>query len=98
MRFILIKSDPTSLATKERKPGMVLPLELLRAGERAEIADVLGEPGWVTRMAELGLRVGSHLQMLRSGSPCLLEVGNSRLSLRGDHRLQILVRPLARVA
>lgn len=77
---------------------MVLPLELLRAGERAEIADVVGEPGWVSRMAELGLRVGNRLQMLRAGSPCLFQVGNSRLSLRGDHRLQILVRPLACVA
>lgn len=59
--------------------------------------DVAGEPGWVSRMAELGLRSGSRLQVLRSGSPCLLEVGRSRLSLRWDATLQILVRPLSAV-
>jgi hypothetical protein len=46
-------------------------------------------------MAELGLRIGSRLQILRGGSPCLLLVGESRLSLRNDLNGQILVRPVA---
>lgn len=72
----------------------LLPLELVRAGEWAEIEEVTGEPHWVGRLAELGLRAGSRLQMLRQGSPCLLQVGGCRLSLRGESALQILVRPL----
>jgi ferrous iron transport protein A len=72
----------------------VLPLELIEAGEWAEVEEVTGTPGWVGRMAELGLRSGSRLQVLRQGSPCLLRVGGSRFSLRGHSGAQILVRPL----
>ena len=73
----------------------LLPLELLNCGEWADVAEVTGEPGWVSRMAELGLRAGCRLRILQRGSPCLLQVGGTRLSLRGDWDLQILVRPVA---
>jgi Fe2+ transport system protein FeoA len=73
----------------------VLPLELLRPGEWADVADVSGEPCWVGRMAELGVRVGCRLRMLQGGCPCLFQVGGSRLSLRGECAMQILVRPVA---
>jgi ferrous iron transport protein A len=53
----------------------------------------MGEPSWVSRMAELGLRAGSRLQVLQPGSPCLLQVGATRLSLRFETASQILVRP-----
>ena len=73
----------------------LLPLELLRPGEWADVAEVRGEPSWVGRLAELGLRSGSRLLLLQSGWPCLLQVGDSRLSLRGEQGMQILVRPVA---
>ena len=73
----------------------LLPLECLEAGEWADVADVCGEESWVCRMAELGVRAGCRLQMVRSGCPCLLQVGGCRLSLRGECALQILVRPVA---
>jgi Fe2+ transport system protein FeoA len=72
----------------------LLPLELVGSGEWADVADVQGEPAWVGRMAELGVRVGSRLRVLQAGSPCLLQVGGSRLSLRGEAAWHILVRPL----
>ena len=71
-----------------------MPLELLNNGDWADVADVTGEPGWVSRLAELGVRIGSRLRVLQAGSPCLLQVGESRLSLRGDLVMQILVRPV----
>jgi Fe2+ transport system protein FeoA len=73
----------------------LLPLDLLQSGEWADVAEVVGEPAWVSRMAELGVRSGCRLCMLQPGSPCLLQVGGCRLSLRGDRSMQILVRPLA---
>lgn len=73
----------------------LLPLELLRPGEWADVAEVTGEPTWVSRLAELGLRTGSRLRLLQPGWPCLLQIGGSRLSLRGEHGTQILVRPVA---
>lgn len=76
----------------------MLPLECLRPGEWAEVCDVAGEAAWVGRLAELGLRVGSLVQMLRDGSPCMIQVGGGRLSLRGDQATQVFVRPVAHPA
>jgi Fe2+ transport system protein FeoA len=73
----------------------LLPLELLRPGEWADVAEVTGEPTWVSRLAELGLRTGSRLRLLQAGRPCLLQVGGCRLSFRGELGTQILVRPVA---
>ena len=57
-----------------------------------------GEPAWIGRMAELGIRSGCRLQVLQPGSPCLLSVGGCRLSLRGECACQVFVRPLAQSA
>ena len=76
-------------------PNELMPLEFLDAGTWAEVEDVTGEPGWVSRLAEMGVRIGSRLRVLQPGSPCLLQVGESRLSVRGDWAMQILVRPVA---
>jgi len=73
---------------------VLLPLDCLRAGEWADVAEVEGDPGWIGRMAELGIRAGCRLQMVQSGSPCLLNVSGCRLCLRGDAASQILVRPV----
>ena len=72
----------------------LLPLEWLRSGECGEVADVTGEPAWVGRMAELGVRPGTRLRVLQQGQPCLLQVGGARLSLRADCVMQIYVRPV----
>ena len=72
----------------------LLPLDLLRTGEWADVAEVSGEPSWVCRMAELGIRTGSRLQVVQNGTPCMLNVGGCRLCVRGDARSQILVRPI----
>ena len=75
--------------------NLLLPLDLVQAGEWAEVEEVLGEPVWVSRLAEFGLRSGSRLQVLRQGSPCLLSIGGSRLSLRSESGTRVLVRPLS---
>ena len=79
-------------------PDILLPLESLRVGDRAEVAEVTGEPRCVGRLAELGVRAGTVVRVLQPGSPCLLEVGGCRLSLRSDCAVHILVRPVAAVA
>jgi ferrous iron transport protein A len=72
----------------------LLPLEMLPNGQWADVDSVSGESAWVGRLAELGVRSGSRLQVLQGGEPCLLQVGGARLSLRGDAGMQILVRPV----
>lgn len=73
----------------------LLPLELLRHGESADVAELHGEPAWVGRLAEMGVRPGARLRVLQPGSPCLLQLGETRLSLRADWAMQVLVRPVA---
>lgn len=74
---------------------MFLPLDMLQAGEWAEVELVSGEPNWVGRLAELGVREGCRLQMLQPGSPCLLMIDQCKLCLRGDDCSQIFVRTAA---
>ena len=74
---------------------MIMPLDMLRVGEVAEVAEVAGDPSWVGRLAELGLRQGCRLTVLQPGSPCLLQVANCKLCLRSNDCSQILVRPIA---
>ena len=76
----------------------LLPLDMLRTGEWADVADVGGDPAWVCRMAELGLRPGCRVEMLQAGVPCLLRVAGCRLCLRMDDLAQILVRPVEKSA
>jgi len=75
-------------------PVMLMPLDMLRAGEVAEVEEVHGLPAWVGRLAELGLRQGCRLQVLQAGSPCLVDLGGCKLCLRGGECSQILVRPV----
>ena len=73
----------------------LVPLDLIESGQWAEVAEVSGEPAWVGRLGELGVRTGTRLQVLQPGRPCILRIGGCRLSLRSDWDAQILVRPLA---
>jgi Fe2+ transport system protein FeoA len=72
----------------------LMPLELLGPGEWAEVHSVTGEPGIVGRLAELGIRCGTQVQVVQPGSPCLLNVDGCRLSLRGECSCQVFVRPV----
>jgi Fe2+ transport system protein FeoA len=73
----------------------LLPLELLGPGEWGEVHSITGDTEWVGRLAELGIRHGCQVQVLQPGSPCLLNVGGCRLSLRGECACQVFVRPVA---
>lgn len=72
---------------------MLRPLDMLQIGERGEIAAVCGDPSWVGRLAELGVREGCSICVLQAGSPCVIDLAGSRLCLRGGDCAQILVRP-----
>jgi ferrous iron transport protein A len=67
-------------------------LSALRPGDVAQIGEVVGPAGHIRRLQELGLRVGAFLQMVRSGSPCILRVDGSTLCFRDDDSLRLTVR------
>ena len=76
----------------------LIPIELLEAGELADVDEVSGNGAWIARMAELGIRHGTRLKLLRQGSPCIIEIGGARLSVRGEAGSHIYTRPLAGAA
>lgn len=69
----------------------MIPLDLLQTGERAEICEVDGGEDSVHRLAEIGLRVGVEIRMQQPGQPCVLAIGDHRLSVRLDPSTQIYV-------
>jgi len=75
---------------------MLIPLDMLRPGEHAHVVEVCGDASWVGRLAAMGLREGCKLEVLQPGSPCLLQVANCKLCLRGTESSQILVQPVLR--
>jgi len=70
----------------------LLPLQLLPSGHRARIDQLLGRADDVHRLQELGMRVGSHVEMLQAGSPCIVKLDGSRLAYRNDEGCSVMVR------
>jgi ferrous iron transport protein A len=70
-----------------------LPITLLAAGQVAEIQQLVGPPEIIHRFEELGLRAGARIEVVRAGSPCIIRVGDSRLCIREDAQVRVLVAP-----
>ena len=73
----------------------VMPLGCLAAGACGEIADVIGRPEYVHRLREMGLRDGVRVEIVQSGSPCILRVDGQRLCFRNCETMGVLVRTTA---
>lgn len=71
----------------------MIPLHLLPAGETARIAEVFGHPEFVHRLDEMGLRVGTQIEMVKAGSPCIVRLDDQRLCFRPEDCSGILVTP-----
>jgi ferrous iron transport protein A len=69
----------------------LFPLEMLPIGEVASIADVVGEPHHIQRLHELGLHAGATIEVVQSGTPCIVRVGGSKLCLREGADVTVLV-------
>jgi len=70
----------------------LIPLHLLSRGEFAEIDQLVGQADEIHRLEELGLRSGVVIEMLQSGSPCIVGLAGSRLCFRQNDAVGILVR------
>lgn len=69
----------------------LFPLEMLPTGEIANIADVVGEPHHIQRLHELGLHAGAKIEVVQSGTPCIVRIGGSKLCLREGADVTVLV-------
>lgn len=72
--------------------GELLPLRLIPAGRHVRVDAVVGAADQIRRLAELGVQQGSDVEILHSGSPCLLKVGRTKLSFRDGDGASVFVR------
>lgn len=70
----------------------LLPLHLLPTGCLAEIGQLLGQADEVHRLEELGLRVGTQVEMIQAGSPCIINLAGTKLCFRDNEAFRVLVR------
>ena len=70
-----------------------IPLESLEAGRTAAVTAIVGQRDTIHRLKEIGLREGAEVEMIKSGTPCIVRLDGQRLCLRGDELLRVLVRP-----
>jgi Fe2+ transport system protein FeoA len=71
----------------------LIPLSQLPVGRKAAVGAVLGLPDAVHRLEELGLRAGTTVEMVQSGSPCIVRLAGNKLCFRADELLSVLVAP-----
>jgi ferrous iron transport protein A len=69
-----------------------LPLQMLCAGQRARVDQLLGRPDEVHRLQELGIRVGTPIEMLQSGTTCIVKLDGARLAFRDHEGFRVLVK------
>jgi ferrous iron transport protein A len=70
----------------------LVPLSLLQPGQQAWIDHVVGRADDVHRLEELGMRVGSAIEVVQAGSPCIVRLGGSKLCFRACDMTSVLVR------
>jgi ferrous iron transport protein A len=72
----------------------LIPLSALLAGNRGRIHSVVGSSELIRHLAELGLKSGTQLEMVRPGATCILRINGTKLCIRGDELLRVMVTPL----
>jgi Fe2+ transport system protein FeoA len=70
----------------------LLPLALVSPGQTAAVGQLIGRPDEIHRLEELGLRGGAAVEMVQSGSPCIIRLAGHKLCFRADELLSVLVR------
>jgi ferrous iron transport protein A len=69
-----------------------LPLQYLAAGQRGRIDQLLGRPEEVHRLQELGMRIGTPVEVVQSGTTCIVKLDGSKLAFRDSEGSRVLVR------
>jgi Fe2+ transport system protein FeoA len=70
----------------------LVPLHLLAAGQSADVSQITGRPDQIHRLEALGLRDGATVEMVQSGSPCIIRLAGQKLCFRADEMVHVLVR------
>lgn len=70
----------------------LVPLQLLPCGSFGWIEQLMGRAEEVHRLEELGIRKGSRVEMVQSGSPCIVKLDGGKFCFRDADVAHVLVR------
>ncbi len=72
----------------------MVPLGLLRLGDRAEVVEIIPNKHQCARIEDMGFRVGNTVEMLNNEGqgPLLIKIDESRLALGRGMAMKIMVR------
>ena len=73
----------------------IIPLNMMPIGQVALVDQIVGLADEVHRLEELGLRGGATVEMVQTGSPCIIRLSGQKLCLRADELVSVMVRPRA---
>jgi len=68
-----------------------IPLQMMPTGQSARVQHVFGAPDEVRRFGELGLRGGAEIEMVRTGTPCIIRLATREICFRSDD-VKVLVQ------
>lgn len=71
-----------------------IPLRHLQKGQTAVIEEIAGSTQEVARLTAMGFIAGAVVRMLCPGCACALQLGDSRMVMRGDSLGAIRVSPI----
>jgi len=69
----------------------LLPLHCLAPGQKAYVSQFCGSGEQIERMQAMGVREGAEIEVVKSGSPCIIRVENCQLCFRESEALCVLV-------
>jgi Fe2+ transport system protein FeoA len=69
----------------------LIPLNLAPAGASVRVAQLVGAPEETRRLEELGLRQGTVLEVVQSGTPCIIRLSDHKLCFRRGETFHVLV-------
>jgi Fe2+ transport system protein FeoA len=69
----------------------LLQLKRLQPGQSPYVSSNVCRPDHVHRLEEFGLRGGTKIQMFRPGNPCIIRMAGTKICMRADEMLDILV-------
>ncbi len=87
MRLVLTKHQNTMATVHDW-----IPLNLAPAGQTARVTQLLGHADEVHRLEELGLREGAEIEIMQSGTPCIIRLAGHKLCFRDSDAFHVLVR------
>ena len=86
-----------ALGANGRDVSARVPVRRLARGERGRVVEVSGREALCRRLREIGIDVGTQLEVVQPGNPCMVRIGSTggRWGLRSADACRVIVERVA---